>query len=306
MNILITGGKGQLGTELVKCFERGFTELGTPDILKSENNVRAIDVDELDITDINAVRDFFRMNAFDCVINCAAFTNVDGCEVSFDAAFKVNAIGARNLAMACRDCGAKLIHVSTDYVFAGDGSTPRSECYLPAPKSAYGSTKYLGEQYVRGFCPRYFIVRTAWLYGYYGKNFVKTMINAGRKFGKLTVVNDQRGNPTNAADLAHHLIKLVDSEEYGVYHATGAGECSWYDFAAEIIRLAGVNAEVSPCTSAEYSAAHPEAADRPSYSALDNAMLRVTVGDEFRPWQEALVCFMNNFRETEEFGNLGK
>ena len=306
MNILITGGKGQLGTELVKCFECGSTELGTPEILKCENNVRAIDVDELDITDINAVREFFRENAFDCVINCAAFTNVDGCEVSFDAAFKVNAIGARNLAIACRDCGAKLIHVSTDYVFAGDGDTPRSECDLPAPKSAYGSTKYLGEQYVREFCPRYFIVRTAWLYGYYGKNFVKTMINAGRKFGKLTVVNDQRGNPTNAADLAHHLIKLIDSEEYGVYHATGAGECSWYDFAAEIIRLADVNAEVVPCTSAEYSAAHPEAADRPSYSALDNAMLRVTVGDEFRPWQEALTCFMKNFRETEEFGNLGK
>lgn len=301
MNILITGCKGQLGTELVRNFERGYTELGMPDILKSENNVIAIDVDELDITDLKAVKDFLGENVFDCVINCAAFTNVDGCETSFDAAFKVNAIGARNLAMACRDCGAKLIHVSTDYVFAGDGSVPRSECDIPAPKSTYGSTKYLGEQYVREFCPKYFIVRTAWLYGYYGKNFVKTMINVGRKFGKLTVVDDQRGNPTNAADLAHHIIKLAGSEEYGVYHATGGGECSWYDFALEIIRLAGVEAEVSPCTSAEYAAAHQRVADRPSYSSLDNAMLRVTVGDEFRPWQEALEGFMRNFRETEEF-----
>lgn len=302
MKILITGGKGQLGTEVLRCFERGATELGTPDLLKEKNEVRAIDVDELDIADMSAVRSFFRDNRYDAVINCAAYTNVDGCETNFDVAFKVNAVGARNLAIACRDCGAKLIHVSTDYVFSGDDSRPRSECDLPAPKSAYGLTKLLGEQYVRDFCKKYFIVRTAWLYGYYGKNFVKTIMNAARKNGSLTVVDDQRGNPTNAADLAHHLIKLIDTEEYGIYHATGSGECSWYDFAVQIIQLAGVNAEVLPCTSEEYLMTHQHAADRPSYSALDNAMLRVTIGDEFRPWQEALKCFMENFLETEEFG----
>ena len=150
---------------------------------------------------------------------------------------------------------------------------------------------------MREFCTKYFIVRTAWLYGYYGKNFVKTIMNAARKFGKLTVVNDQRGNPTNAADLAHHLIKLLDTEEYGIYHGTGTGECSWYDFAAEIVKTAGIDAEVAPCTSEEYAAAHPEAADRPKYSALDNGMFRVTVGDEFRPWQDALKCFMDNYKE---------
>lgn len=297
MKILVTGGKGQLGTEICKCFERGHTELGTPSVLTKDNTVRPIDVDELDITDLNAVRSLMEAERYDAVINCAAYTNVDGCEAHRDDAFKVNAIGPRNLAMACKSTGAKLIHVSTDYVFPGNGSTPCTECDIPAPKSAYGSTKYMGEQYVMSFCDRYFIVRTAWLYGYYGKNFVKTIMNAARKFGKLTVVNDQRGNPTNAADLAHHIIKLLDTEEYGIYHATGSGECSWYDFAAEIVKAAGIEAEVSPCTSEEYAEAHPDAASRPSYSALDNGMLRVTVGDEFRPWQEALSCFMKNFKE---------
>lgn len=297
MNILVTGAKGQLGTELCKCFEKGVTEIGVPKVLTQVNNVVPVDIDELDITDLKAVKTFFKEKNFDAVINCAAYTNVDGCETNYDDAFKVNVIGPRNLAIACEEIGAKLIHVSTDYVFPGNGSVPKSECDIPAPISAYGSTKYMGEQYVRDFCSKYFIVRTAWLYGYYGKNFVKTIMNAARKFGKLTVVNDQRGNPTNAADLAHHLIKLLDTEEYGVYHGTGAGECSWYDFAAEIVKSAGISAEVAPCTSTEYKAAHPNSADRPSYSALDNGMFRATVGDEFRPWQDALKCFMNNYKE---------
>lgn len=297
MKILITGGRGQLGTELSKCFERGYTELGTPQLLNEKNEVRSIDVDELDITDITAVKSLFEREKYDAVINCAAYTNVDGCEAHRDDAFRVNALGPRNLAIACESVGAKLVHISTDYVFPGNGTVPCTECDTPSPVSAYGSTKYLGEQYVREFCSKYFIVRTAWLYGYYGKNFVKTIMNAAKKFGKLTVVNDQRGNPTNAADLAHHIIKLVTTEEYGVYHGTGTGECSWYDFAAEIVRAAGIEAEVAPCTSEEYAASHPEAASRPHYSSLDNGMFRVTVGDEFRPWQEALECFMKNYSE---------
>lgn len=296
MNILITGGKGQLGTEIYKCFERGFTEIGVPDVLKEKNEVRAIDVDELDITDIKAVKELFESENYDAVINCAAYTDVDGCETNKDYAFKVNAIGPRNLSIACESVGAKLVHVSTDYVFSGNGSIPKTESCIPAPISTYGNTKLLGEQYVRDFCTKYFIVRTAWLYGYNGKNFVKTIMNAARKYGKLTVVNDQRGNPTNAADLAHHLIKLLDTEEYGIYHGTGIGECSWYDFATEIVKAAGIDATVSPCTSQEYKAAHPDSADRPTYSSLDNGMFRVTVGDEFRPWQEALSCFMDNYK----------
>lgn len=297
MNILITGGKGQLGSELSRCFERGYTELGTPDVLKKDNKVVCIDVDELDITDLGAVDSFIGEGRFDAVINCAAYTNVDGCESHKDDAFRVNAIGPRNLAIVCEKYGAKLLHVSTDYVFSGNGTVPQTECDIPSPKSAYGSTKYMGEQYVREFCSRYFIVRTAWLYGYTGKNFVKTIMNAARKYGKLTVVDDQRGNPTNAADLAHHIIKLIDTEEYGVYHGTGTGECSWYDFAAEIVKKAGIDATVAPCTSAQYASDHPDAADRPAYSSLDNMMFRSTVGDEFRQWQDALDCFMKNYKE---------
>ena len=295
MKILITGCNGQLGTELQAQLRRGESELGPiPDRLKNAT-VLPVDVDQLDITDRAEVVNFVRRHQPDTIINCAAFTNVDGCETSKDAAFKVNALGPRNLAIAADKINARLIHVSTDYVFSGEGDTPLDECDLPAPRSAYGTTKLLGEQYVQRFCRRHFIVRTAWLYGYNGKNFVKTMINAGKKFGKLTVVNDQLGNPTNAVDLAHHILKLAVSHEYGTYHCTGNGICSWYDFAAEIIRLAGVEATVAPCTTAEYAAAHPESASRPAWSALDNRMLRCTVGDEMRPWQQALAAYFGHW-----------
>ena len=252
-------------------------------------------MDQLDITDRAAGRHFVRRHQPDTIISCAAFTNVDGCETSQDAAFKVNALGARNLAMAAEQVGARLIHVSTDYVFSGEGDAPLDECDLPPAAAPTARTKLLGEEYVQRFCRRFFIVRTAWLYGYNGKNFVKTMVNAGKKFGKLTVVNDQLGNPTNAEDLAHHILKLAVSHEYGVYHCTGEGVCSWYDFASEIIRLAGVDATVAPCTSAEYAAAPSAAAYRPAWSALDNRMLRCTVGDEMRPWQEALACYFEHW-----------
>ncbi len=293
MKILITGCNGQLGTELQKQLRLEKSEIGPiPERLRNAT-VIAVDVDQLDITDRQATADYVRRQHPDTIINCAAFTNVDGCETNHDAAFKVNALGPRNLAMAAEKIGARLIHVSTDYVFPGteNGGIPLDEAAIPGPISAYGSTKLLGEQYVQKFCRRHFIVRTAWLYSYYGKNFVKTMVNAGRKLGKLTVVNDQLGNPTNAVDLAHTILQLAVSHEYGVYHCTGEGICSWYDFACEIIRLSGVQAEVSPCTSAEYKKMNPASTNRPAWSALDNRMLRCTTCDPVRPWQEALECF---------------
>jgi len=296
MKILVVGAKGQLGTEIMNCFKQGFTELGVPDVLKLNNFVRGIDVDELDITDGNSVKKLFSDEKFEAVINCAAYTNVDGCEEHKDDAFKVNSLGAKNLAAACEYIGAKLIHVSTDYVFSGVGNAPFAEFEICAPRSAYGSTKRLGEQYVENFCTRYFIVRTAWLYGYSGKNFVKTIMNAAKKYGKLKVVNDQLGNPTNAADLAHHLLKLLTTEEYGIYHGTGNGVCSWFDFAKKIVELAGIDAAVTPCTTEEYAKDYPKTANRPAYSALDNMMLRATVGDEFRDWQTALECFFRNYK----------
>ena len=153
----------------------------------------------------------------------------------------------------------------------------------------------MGEKYVEQFCHRHFIVRTAWLYSYYGKNFVKTIVNAGKKFGKLEVVNDQCGNPTNAVDLAHEILQLCVTHEYGLYHCTGEGVCSWYDFASEIIRLSGVDATVASCTSEEYKAKHPDSADRPKWSALDNRMLRCTVGNDVRDWKDALACFFEHW-----------
>lgn len=297
MKILITGCRGQLGTELQKQLSAGCSEIGPiPEKLR-DATVIAVDLPELDISSYRAVDELVRRHRPDVIINCAAYTNVDGCETDHDNAFKANAIGPRNLAQAAAKVGARLVHVSTDYVFSGreNGGIPQDEACLPGPISAYGSTKLMGERYVEQFCPRHFIVRTAWLYSYYGKNFVKTIVNAGRRFGRLEVVNDQRGNPTNAVDLAHELLQLCVTHEYGLYHCTGEGICSWYDFAAEIIRLSGVDAAVAPCTSEEYKAKHPASADRPRWSALDNRMLRCTVGNEVRPWQEALACFFEHW-----------
>ena len=291
MKILITGASGQLGTEIQRQLKNGGSALGpVPERLQNAT-VIATDVDELDITDRDATIAFVRRHQPDTIISCAAFTNVDGCETNPEGAFKVNAIGASNLAQAAERINARLIHVSTDYVFRGEGNKPLDESERVDPKSVYGKTKALGEEYVKNFCHRYFIVRTAWLYGYAGKNFVKTIVNAGKKFGKLEVVSDQLGNPTNAEDLAHHILQLAVSHDYGVYHCTGEGICSWYEFASEIIRLSGVDATVAPCTSAEYSAKHPAAADRPAWSALENRMLACTVGNHMRDWKVALADF---------------
>lgn len=291
MKILITGASGQLGTEIQRQLKNGGSALGpVPDRLKNAT-VISTDVNELDITDRDATIAFVRRHQPDTIISCAAFTNVDGCETNPEAAFKVNALGASNLAQAAERINARLIHVSTDYVFRGEGNKPLDESERVDPKSVYGKTKALGEEYVKNFCHRYFIVRTAWLYGYAGKNFVKTIVNAGKKFGKLEVVSDQLGNPTNAEDLAHHILQLAVSHDYGVYHCTGEGVCSWYEFASEIIRLSGVDATVAPCTSAEYSAKHPAAADRPAWSALENRMLACTVGNHMRDWKVALADF---------------
>ncbi|MBC2582965.1 NAD(P)-dependent oxidoreductase, partial [Clostridium sp. DJ247] len=186
--------------------------------------------------------------------------------------------------------GAKLVQVSTDYVFSGVGDKPLKEYDLTAPYSVYGKSKLLGEKYVEQFSSKYFIVRTAWLYGYLGHNFVYTMMNLGKEKDMIKVVNDQRGNPTNANDLAYHILKLIETEEYGVYHCTGKGECSWYDFAKLIIELSGGKCEVKPCTSEEYKTP----AKRPEYSSLDNMMLRNTVGDEMREWKDAIKSFIGN------------
>lgn len=293
MKIMITGSHGQLGNELISCLEKGKSEIGEIPAMLLGCEILPVDIDELDIIDLAAVRKFIDKNKPDVIINCAAMTNVDGCETDYETAFKVNALGVRNLAMCADETGAKFIHVSTDYVFAGNGTKPYIEWDNIDPQSVYGTSKALGEKYALSFCRRSFVVRTSWLYGYIGKNFVKTVRRVLRERGAITVVNDQRGNPTNANDLAHHLLKLAVTEEYGIYHCTGEGECSWYEFACLIATLSGFEDAVKPCTSDEY----PSPTKRPAFSSLRNLALECTVGNEMRDWQTALKEYISKVED---------
>lgn len=293
MKIMITGCKGQLGNELQTIIKNKRSEIGPVPEGVVGAEVIPVDIEDLDITDASAVLKFVASHKPDVIINCAAMTNVDGCETNYETAFKVNAAGVRNLACATESIGAKLIHVSTDYVFAGDGKKPYIEWDIVNPQSVYGASKALGEKYAISFCKRTFIVRTAWLYGYVGKNFVKTVRRVIREKGAITVVNDQLGNPTNANDLAHHLLKLAVTEDYGIYHCTGKGECSWYDFAVKIAEYSGMPDTVKPCTTAEYNSP----TKRPAYSSLRNLALECGVGDEMRDWQIALKEYISKVED---------
>ena len=293
MKLLITGSYGQLGNELTKILRDKRAEIGPIDARYHGCEVLAVDYDSLDISDRTAVLEFVQLHRPDIIINCAAMTNVDKCETDFDTAMKVNAIGPRNLAEAAQITGAKLLHVSTDYVFSGTEEAPRCEWDTCAPNTVYGKSKLLGERYAMAQCPRTFVIRTAWLYGYVGKNFVKTMLRLGKEKEQITVVNDQHGNPTSANDLAYHLLALALTGEYGVYHCTNEGECTWYDFASRIMQQAGLSCKVVPCTTAEY----PSPTPRPAHSALNNLMLACTVGNQMRPWQDALDMYLANLEE---------
>lgn len=288
--ILLTGCNGQLGRAIQK--EYGDTvEFLRTDFIDAEGITR------LDISDIDQVMNFARAEKPDAIINCAAFTNVDGCETNEDAAFKANAIGPRNLAIASRETGAKLIHVSTDYVFEGNGTRPYVESDTPNPVSAYGRTKLAGEQFVRDFADRYFILRTAWLYGD-GKNFVKTMLGAAQSRDEVSVVCDQKGSPTSAVELAKMIHFLESTENYGIFHATCEGDTNWAEFTEEIYRKAGLSTKVNHLTSEEYAAMNPAAANRPKYSILENRMLKLTT-DKFMmaDWHDALDYYLQNMPE---------
>ncbi|PRR81492.1 dTDP-4-dehydrorhamnose reductase [Clostridium luticellarii] len=292
MKILITGAGGQLAGQLRHILNLGKSELGSIDEIYLTANVKYVNRQQLDISrlsDVLNIVDDFRP---DVIVNCAAYTNVDKCETDFENAFRVNSLGPRNLAAVSRASGAKLVHISTDYVFNGKGYIPFREYDVPAPVSVYGKTKFLGEQYVRENCSQYFIIRTSWLYGMYGRNFVYTILKAAKEKGHLDVVDDQRGNPTNAEDLAYHILKVMLGEEYGIYHCTGNGECSWYDFARKIVEYADIDCTVDSMKSDKLK----RAAQRPEFSSLDNMMLRCTVGDNMRQWQDALKSFISNCR----------
>ena len=293
MRILVTGSKGQLGCEIINVLRAGFSEIAQIDKRYAGCDIVGVDVDELDITNFAAVSDFVLEQKPDIAINCAAMTNVDACETNEEVALRINAIGPRNLAMATRMAGSKLVHISTDYVFAGDAAEPYCEWDFCAPQTIYGKSKLLGENYVMTQNPKSFIVRTSWLYGANGNNFVKTMVKLGQEKTEVRVVNDQRGNPTNANDLAHHILKIALTNDFGIFHCTGNGECSWCEFAQKIMEFSGITCKVTPCTSEEF----PRPAKRPAYSSLNNLMLKATVGDEMRDWKVALKSFCdNNFK----------
>ena len=294
MKLLITGSNGQLGTELLRQLTLKKSPIGMIPVIFESAEVTAVDIDRLDITDRDAVLSFTKELRPDTIINCAAFTNVDACEKQRDVANAVNAKSPGYLAEAAAEYGAKMIHVSTDYVFSGDAESPRDEDDETVPNTVYGSSKLAGEKSVLTTCPNAVVVRTAWLYGYNGNNFVKTILEAAKKNGALKVVNDQLGNPTSAVDVAHHILKLADSEYNGIFHCTNDGICSWFDFTVEILRLAGINAVITPCTTAEY----PRPAPRPAYSALSNRRLRETIGDEMRPWQVAIAEYIQTLSEN--------
>lgn len=276
--IIVTGANGQLG-RAINLQYAGSTEY---ELINT-------DVGELDITSIDKVMEFVRDVRPWAIINCAAYTAVDACETEEDLAFRINALGPRNLSIAAGETGAKLMHVSTDYVFDGNGSRPYRETDPTGPQGAYGRTKLAGEEFVREFGSRHYIVRTAWLYGD-GKNFVKTMLRLSETNDKVRVVMDQVGSPTSAGELAKAIAYLLPTENYGLFHGTCEGDCSWAEFTKEIFRLAGKSTVVEAITSEEYGAA----AKRPAYSILENYMLKMTTDFMFADWHDAIAEYIRN------------
>lgn len=276
--IIVTGADGQLGRaiNLQYAGNEAYELINT-------------DVGELDITKIDRVMEFARQVRPYAIINCAAYTAVDACEKEEDLAFRINAIGARNLSIAAVETGAKLMHVSTDYVFDGKGTRPYRETDPTGPQGAYGRTKLAGEAFVKEFSSRHFIIRTAWLYGD-GKNFVKTMLRLSETNDKVRVVMDQVGSPTSAGELAKAIACLLPTENYGLFHGTCEGDCSWAQFTEEIFRLAGKSTVVEAITSEEYGAA----ATRPAYSILENYMLKMTTDFQFADWHDAIAEYIGN------------
>lgn len=276
MKVLVTGVKGQLGYDVVK------------ELTGRKIEAVGVDIEEMDITDAASVDKVIKEAAPDAVIHCAAYTAVDAAEDNEELCRKVNVDGPRNIAAVCKELDIKMIQISTDYVFSGEGERPWEPEDAAAPQSVYGQTKYEGELAVQELLEKYFIVRIAWVFGINGKNFVKTMLNLAKTRDTLTVVNDQFGSPTYTYDLAKLLVDMVQTEKYGVYHATNEGICSWYDFACAIFREAGVEMNVLPVSSAEYAAK----AKRPSNSRMSKDKLEEMGFDRLPDWQDALKRYL--------------
>ncbi|MFH1710007.1 MAG: dTDP-4-dehydrorhamnose reductase [bacterium] len=286
MKILLIGADGQLGTDLQKMINR--SEL-TP-----------LTISDIDVTNENNVSTIINKYNPDVVINTSAYHRVDDCEENKDKAFAVNAFGVKNLCLACKDAGAALVHISTDYVFDGKKGTPYVETDLPDPGTVYGLSKLAGEEYVRTILKKYFLVRTCGLYGAAGclgkggGNFVESMLNLAKREPSVRVVGDQIVSPTYTLDLARKIDQLIRTEHYGLYHIANKGSCSWYEFARKIFELTGAKVKLEKAATGEFKAK----ARRPAFSALDNSNLRKIGLDDLRTWDKALEAYLEEKKTT--------
>lgn len=278
MKVLVTGVKGQLGYDVVRELQkRGHEAVG-------------VDIDEMDITDAAAVERVMTEVQPDAVIHCSAYTAVDRAEEDIEICRRVNVDGTENIAKICKKLDCKMLYLSTDYIFSGDGERPWEPDDEASPLNAYGQSKYDGELALKKYVEKYFIVRISWVFGINGNNFIKTMLRLGRENGAVKVVDDQIGSPTYTYDLARLLVDMIESDRYGAYHATNEGICSWYEFAKEIFRAAGMdNVSVTPVKSGEF----PVKAKRPKNSRMSKEKL-VANGFSLLPaWQDAVERYIN-------------
>jgi len=290
MKIVLVGANGQLGSDLAQ-------------VLLPAHALVPLTHADIEVTRPESVEATMQMHRPDLVMNMAAFHKVDVCEEQVELAFAVNALAVRNLALACRAHNATLLHMSTDYVFGGDKArrAPYVETDTPAPINVYGVSKLAGEHFVRYLLDRYFILRVTGLYGVAGSsgkggNFVELMLRLSKEGKPIRVVDDQRMTPTYTVDLAHQIKVLIETERYGVYHATSQGSCTWYEFAAEIFRQSGLAPDLSKAQTGDFG----EKATPPAYSVLENKALQAIGLDRMRPWQEALAAYLKERRQTRK------
>lgn len=282
MKVLITGGKGQLGVDVTSLFQR------------EGHQVWSFGKQELDVTYFDQLKQTVDTIMPDLIIHAAAYTKVDLAEKEWDTAFRINAMGTRNVAVVANQIGAKLIYISTDYVFDGTQKLPYNEFSAVNPQSVYGKSKLAGEVFVQQLCNRFFIVRTSWVFGRAGANFVTTMLTLAAKQPEIKVVYDQVGCPTYAVDLASFLLKLAETELYGIYHVSNCEACSWYEFAKAIFEEAGYkHVHVTPVSTEQFQRPAP----RPAFSVLDHMGVRLNGFSSFRPWREALHEFLREWKE---------
>ena len=292
MNILVTGANGQLGNEIQIVSRKSTNHYIFTDVCEGYQN--------LDITNLEAIRKAVKENDVKCIINCAAWTNVDKAETAGDIVEILNAVAPENLAKAMKEVGGLLVHVSTDYVFGGDPyNTPCKEDMKGTPTGVYGLTKLHGEEKIQAVGCDHIILRTAWLYSEFGSNFVKTMLNLTATKPQLKVVFDQTGTPTYAGDLADAIFNIVENKKFeghsGVYHFSNEGVCSWYDFTIKIAQIAGHTAcNIQPCHSDEF----PSPVKRPAYSVLDKTKIKETFGIQIPYWEDSLKKCMTNMNEV--------